>query len=114
MNTDRPAKQTFRIGNQACTIDYAFINTCFFGEVLDFGVEQTEGSDHWPIRLTIRSADKNKKEREKAPIAQVEYPRRITTRLTESSLKPLNELIQILEWKKIQKICSKVIIGVLR
>ncbi|KAJ1207091.1 hypothetical protein NDU88_002483 [Pleurodeles waltl] len=93
MSTDRLAKHTFRIGNQACPIDYGFINNCFFGEVLDYGVEHIEGSDHWPLRLTIRSANKKEKEKEKALIAQVDYPHSKTTRLTESSLKALNELI---------------------
>ncbi|KAJ1115736.1 hypothetical protein NDU88_003958 [Pleurodeles waltl] len=93
INMDRPAKQTFRIGNQACPIDYALVNTCFFKDVLDFQVEHIEGSDHWPLRLIIRSADKTQKEREKALIVLGEYPRRITTRLTESSLEALNELI---------------------
>ncbi|KAJ1174258.1 hypothetical protein NDU88_006080 [Pleurodeles waltl] len=90
---DRPAKNTFRIGNQECPIDYAFVNTWFFGEVLDFEVEHIEGSDHWPLRLAIRSAGKTQKEREKALIVLVEYPRRITTRLTESSTEVLNNLI---------------------
>ncbi|KAJ1151561.1 hypothetical protein NDU88_004341 [Pleurodeles waltl] len=83
MKMDRPAKQTFGIGNQVCPIDYAFVNTWSFGEVLDFEVEHIEGSDHWPLRLTIRSADKTQKEREKALILLVECPRRITTRLRE-------------------------------
>ncbi|KAJ1207258.1 hypothetical protein NDU88_002650 [Pleurodeles waltl] len=85
MKMDHPAKQTFRIGNQICPIDYAF--------VLDFEVEHIEGSDHWPLCLIIRSADKTQEEREKALIVLVEYPRRIMTRLTESSLEALNELI---------------------
>ncbi|KAJ1215546.1 hypothetical protein NDU88_003154 [Pleurodeles waltl] len=71
MKKDRPAKQTFRIGNQICLIDYAFVNTWSFGDVQDFEVERIEGSDHWPLRLTIRSADKN--QREKVLIALVEY-----------------------------------------
>ncbi|KAJ1129392.1 hypothetical protein NDU88_007763 [Pleurodeles waltl] len=48
-----PAKQTFRIGNQICPIDYAFVKAWSFGEVQDFEVEHIEGSDHWPLRLTI-------------------------------------------------------------
>ncbi|KAJ1101225.1 hypothetical protein NDU88_006297 [Pleurodeles waltl] len=91
MKKDRPAKQTFRLGNQICPIDHAFVNAWSFGEVQDFEVENIEGSDHCPLQLTIRSTDKN--QREKAVIALVEYPRRITTRLTESSLEVLNELI---------------------
>ncbi|KAJ1104264.1 hypothetical protein NDU88_001676 [Pleurodeles waltl] len=83
MKMDRPAKWTFRIGNQVCPIDYAFVNTWSFGEVLEIEVEHIEGSDHWPLRLTIRSADKTQKEREKALIALVEYSRRIMTRLIE-------------------------------
>ncbi|KAJ1208944.1 hypothetical protein NDU88_004323 [Pleurodeles waltl] len=91
MKKDCPAKQTFRIGNQICPIYDAFVNAWSFGEVQDFEVEHIEGSHHWPLRLTIRSTDNN--QREKALIALVEYPRRITIRLTESSLEALNELI---------------------
>ncbi|KAJ1181533.1 hypothetical protein NDU88_006740 [Pleurodeles waltl] len=91
MKKDRPAKQTFRIGNQTCPIEYAFVNAWSFGEVQDFEVEHIEGSDHWPLQLTTRSTDKI--QREKAVIELVEYPHRITTRLTESSLGALNELI---------------------
>ncbi|KAJ1192827.1 hypothetical protein NDU88_002134 [Pleurodeles waltl] len=50
MKMDRPAKQTFRIGNQVYPINYAFVNTCFFRDVLDFEVEHIDGSDHWPLR----------------------------------------------------------------
>ncbi|KAJ1107638.1 hypothetical protein NDU88_005028 [Pleurodeles waltl] len=90
MKEDRLAKQTFRIVNQICLIDYAFVNAWSFEEVQDFEIEHIEGSDHWPLRLTIRPTDKN--QREKTLIALVVYPHRITTRLTESSLEALNEL----------------------
>ncbi|KAJ1116833.1 hypothetical protein NDU88_005038 [Pleurodeles waltl] len=93
INMDRPAKQTFRISNQACPIDYTFISTWHFGEVLDFRVEHIEGSHHWTLRLTIRSANKAQTGREKALTVQVEYPRRPTTRITESSLEALSEVI---------------------
>ncbi|KAJ1127503.1 hypothetical protein NDU88_005902 [Pleurodeles waltl] len=73
MKMDCPAKKTFRIGKQECPIDYAFVNTWFFGEVLDLEVKHIEGSDHWPLRLAIRSAGKTPKEREKALIVVVEY-----------------------------------------
>ncbi|KAJ1107893.1 hypothetical protein NDU88_005280 [Pleurodeles waltl] len=79
MKKDCLAKQTFRIGNQIYPIEYAFVNAWSFGEGQDFEVEHREGSDHWPLRLTIRSTDKN--QREKALIALVEYPRMITTAL---------------------------------
>ncbi|KAJ1165078.1 hypothetical protein NDU88_005508 [Pleurodeles waltl] len=92
MKMNRPAKQTFRIGNQECPIDYAFINTWHFGEVLDFGIEHLEDSDNWPRRLTIGPVNNAQREREKVLTLQVEYPRRITTRIRESSLKVLNEL----------------------
>ncbi|KAJ1200430.1 hypothetical protein NDU88_004254 [Pleurodeles waltl] len=91
MKKDRLAKPIFQIGNQTCPIDYAFVNAWSFGEMQDFEIEHIEGSDHWPLQLTIRSTDKN--QREKAVIALVEYLRRITTPLTESSLGALNELI---------------------
>ncbi|KAJ1186692.1 hypothetical protein NDU88_003473 [Pleurodeles waltl] len=58
MKKDCPAKQTFRIDNQICPIDYAFVNAWSFGEVQDFEVEHIEGSDHWPLRLTKQSTDK--------------------------------------------------------
>ncbi|KAJ1141498.1 hypothetical protein NDU88_007828 [Pleurodeles waltl] len=91
MKKDHPAKQTFRIGNQINPIDYAFVNAWSFGEVQDFEVEHIEGSNHWPLRLTIRSTYKN--QIEEALIVLVEYPRRIMTHLTESSLEALHELI---------------------
>ncbi|KAJ1182705.1 hypothetical protein NDU88_007888 [Pleurodeles waltl] len=93
MKNDRPAKKTFRTGNQECPIDYAFVNTWFFGKVQNFEVGDTEGSDHWPLQIIIHSVDKIKKERDKALIVLIEYPRRATTRLTDSSLKALNNLI---------------------
>ncbi|KAJ1170861.1 hypothetical protein NDU88_002732 [Pleurodeles waltl] len=91
MKKDHPAKQTFQIGNQICPINYAFVNAWSFGEMQDFEVEHIQGSNHWPVRLTIRPTDKNQKE--KALISLVQYPRRITTNLRESSLEALNELI---------------------
>ncbi|KAJ1188432.1 hypothetical protein NDU88_005193 [Pleurodeles waltl] len=109
INIDRPAKQTFRFSDQAFPIECAFINAWYFGEVVDFEVLHLEGSNHWPLQLTLGT--RNNAKRESVVALQVEYPRRITTEIIEDRLKVLNEQMVNYRDNKVKEDLNDVFMG---
>lgn len=99
MQTDWPARCTFVNGQQLCPIDYVFTHAWSFGLIKHFEVAKIGGSDHYPLRAELHVTRGNN--RETALQVHVEYPKRLTTRISEEHVEKLRGIQQAIPLEEI-------------